>query len=191
MGKASAQSIKEEVDLDEIMEEDVNDEGSNVNNTTRSVHSSTREPVADSSSPVPPPPTNRRSTASPVSITPPTSPLPSASSGLGVIAGTTSSNMHVMVTAGRDKYRGGRRVKGIPVHRRIGGHKKVKDKAKRYRASPGVRALSEIRRYQKSTELLIRRLPFQRLVRELVGKVGGEGIKFKVDALCAASMPRG
>ena len=33
--------------------------------------------------------------------------------------------------------------------------------------SPGTVALREIRRYQKSTELLIRRLPFQRLVREI------------------------
>lgn len=36
---------------------------------------------------------------------------------------------------------------------------------KRYR--PGVLALKEIRRYQKTTELLIRTLPFQRLVREI------------------------
>ena len=35
----------------------------------------------------------------------------------------------------------------------------------RYR--PGTMALREIHRYQKSTELLIRRLPFQRLVREI------------------------
>ena len=32
---------------------------------------------------------------------------------------------------------------------------------------PGTVALDEIRRYQKSTELLIRKLPFQRLVREI------------------------
>ena len=32
---------------------------------------------------------------------------------------------------------------------------------------PGTVALREIRRYQKSTELLIRKLPFQRLVREI------------------------
>jgi len=31
----------------------------------------------------------------------------------------------------------------------------------------GVWACSEIRKYQKSTELLIRKLPFQRLVREI------------------------
>eukprot|EP01083_Nonionella_stella_P069890 186588_1 len=34
------------------------------------------------------------------------------------------------------------------------------------RFRPGTVALREIRRYQKSTELLIRKLPFQRLVRE-------------------------
>ena len=36
---------------------------------------------------------------------------------------------------------------------------------KRFR--PGTVALRDIRRYQKSTELLIRKFPFQRLVREI------------------------
>ena len=36
-----------------------------------------------------------------------------------------------------------------------------------HRYRPGTIALREIRRYQKSTELLIRKLPFQRLVREI------------------------
>ena len=39
-------------------------------------------------------------------------------------------------------------------------------KSRRFR--PGTRALLQIRKYQKSTELLIRKLPFQRLVREVV-----------------------
>lgn len=43
----------------------------------------------------------------------------------------------------------------------IGGQKR------RHRYRPGTRALMEIRRYQKSVDLLIRRLPFQRLVREI------------------------
>lgn len=38
-------------------------------------------------------------------------------------------------------------------------------KSSRYR--PGTVALREIRKYQKSTELLIRKLPFQRLVKEI------------------------
>ena len=40
-------------------------------------------------------------------------------------------------------------------------------KRKRQRYRPGTVALREIRRFQKSTELLIRRMPFQRLVREI------------------------
>ena len=36
-----------------------------------------------------------------------------------------------------------------------------------YRYRPGTVALKQIRQYQKSTELLIRKLPFQRLVREI------------------------
>ncbi len=36
-----------------------------------------------------------------------------------------------------------------------------------HRYRPGTVALREIRNYQKSTELLIRKLPFQRLVREV------------------------
>ncbi len=42
-----------------------------------------------------------------------------------------------------------------------GGMKKV------HRFKPGTVALREIRKFQKSTELLIRKLPFQRLVREI------------------------
>uniref|UniRef100_A0A452Z7H5 Core Histone H2A/H2B/H3 domain-containing protein n=2 Tax=Aegilops tauschii subsp. strangulata TaxID=200361 RepID=A0A452Z7H5_AEGTS len=38
---------------------------------------------------------------------------------------------------------------------------------KPHRFRPGTVALREIRKYQKSTELLIRKLPFQRLVREI------------------------
>merc|ERR1719313_3131369 len=47
-----------------------------------------------------------------------------------------------------------------------GGKDRVKKK-NRYR--PGTVALREIRKYQKSTELLIRKMPFQRLVREVAG----------------------
>ena len=36
---------------------------------------------------------------------------------------------------------------------------------------PGTVALREIRKYQKSTELLIRKLPFQRLVREVFSEL--------------------
>ncbi len=36
-----------------------------------------------------------------------------------------------------------------------------------HRFRPGTVALKEIRKYQKTTDLLIRKLPFQRLVREI------------------------
>ena len=36
-----------------------------------------------------------------------------------------------------------------------------------HRYRPGTVALSEIQRYQKNTDLLLRKLPFQRLVREI------------------------
>jgi len=55
---------------------------------------------------------------------------------------------------------------------------------KPHRFRPGTVALREIRRYQKSTELLIRKLPFQRLVREIAGNIKS-GIKFRVAALSA------
>ncbi|KAL9933982.1 hypothetical protein V8E36_007064 [Tilletia maclaganii] len=38
---------------------------------------------------------------------------------------------------------------------------------KAHRYKPGTVALREIRRYQKSTELLIRKMPFQRLVKDI------------------------
>ncbi|EFJ42817.1 hypothetical protein VOLCADRAFT_109338 [Volvox carteri f. nagariensis] len=50
----------------------------------------------------------------------------------------------------------------------------------------GTVALREIRKYQKSTELLIRRLPFQRLVREIANKgaPGGQtDFRWQHDAL--------
>ena len=56
-------------------------------------------------------------------------------------------------------------------------------KPRRYR--PGTVALREIRRYQKSTELLIRKLPFQRLVGELAQDLGKVNIRFQSGAIMA------
>ena len=52
------------------------------------------------------------------------------------------------------------------------------------RFRPGTVALREIRKYQKSTELLIRRAPFQRLVREICNDVK-TGLRFQCSALLA------
>ena len=46
--------------------------------------------------------------------------------------------------------------------------KKPASHRKPHRYRPGSVAIREIRRYQKSTELLIRKLPFQRLCREIM-----------------------
>ena len=46
-----------------------------------------------------------------------------------------------------------------------------------HRYQPGMVALREIRRYQKSTELLIRKLLFQRLVQEILQ---GYGVGYRV-----------
>ena len=53
------------------------------------------------------------------------------------------------------------------------------------RNRPGTVALREIRRYQKSTELLIRKLPFQRLVRELAQDLSKINIRFQSGAIMA------
>ena len=55
---------------------------------------------------------------------------------------------------------------------------------KPHRYRPGTVALREIRRYQKSTELLIKRGPFQRLVREIAEGLN-TGLRFQTSALCA------
>jgi histone H3 len=59
-----------------------------------------------------------------------------------------------------------------------GGYKK------KHRWRPGTAALREIRRYQKSTELLLRKLPFQRLVRE-VAQDFKQDLRFNSNAIAA------
>lgn len=55
-------------------------------------------------------------------------------------------------------------------------------KTRRFR--PGSLALREIRRYQKSTELLIRKMPFQRLVREISQEFRSD-LRFQSTAILA------
>ena len=62
-----------------------------------------------------------------------------------------------------------RRLAVVRAEARCTGGKELRTdgpKPRRYR--PGTVALWEIRRYQRSTELLVRRVPFDHLVRELV-----------------------
>lgn len=79
----------------------------------------------------------------------------------------------------------------VPVKRTAG--KKVKKDGTPYkprRFKPGTVALREIRKYQKSGELLLPRLPMQRLIREVTQEFTDEGLRFQADAIeavhCAA-----
>ena len=60
----------------------------------------------------------------------------------------------------------------------VGGVKRA------HRFRPGTVALREIRRFQKSTELLIRKLPFQRLVREIASEYKND-LRFQSSAILA------
>lgn len=64
-----------------------------------------------------------------------------------------------------------RRKSANTSHRKEGGRGETSRSGdaspKKRRFRPGTRALLEIRRYQKSTDLLLRKMPFARLVREI------------------------
>lgn len=76
------------------------------------------------------------------------------------------------------------RVKNVvPPGRRLylptaGGIKRPKN------LPSGIVALREIRRYQQTTELLIRKSPFQRLVREIAQEIKAD-LRFQSAAICA------
>eukprot|EP00804_Cyclotella_cryptica_P005800 CCRYP_000111-RA/>CCRYP_000111-RA protein AED:0.27 eAED:0.27 QI:0/0/0/1/0/0/2/0/132 len=59
-----------------------------------------------------------------------------------------------------------------------------------HRYRPGTVALCEIRRYQKSTDLLIRKVPFQRLAREVLQDLNSPGSypHFTVERFQATSL---
>lgn len=59
---------------------------------------------------------------------------------------------------------------------------KLDKKTRRFR--PGTVALREIRKFQKSTDLLIRKLPFQRLVREVAQEIQSD-LRFQGSAIAA------
>ncbi|CAK1366071.1 histone H3-like centromeric protein hH3v [Cercospora beticola] len=84
-------------------------------------------------------------------------------------AGTPSRGRMVPTRGGR----GGRASRGGKEPRRSSGVAESPRKKRRYK--PGTVALKEIRRYQKSTELLVAKLPFSRLVREVCMNVAPPG----------------
>ncbi len=60
----------------------------------------------------------------------------------------------------------------------------AKKPRKPHRYKPGTVALREIRKYQKSTDLLLRKIPFQRLVREIAQDYK-EDLRFQSSAVAA------
>lgn len=79
-------------------------------------------------------------------------------------------------------------AKSAPASKKVGAKKAKQPKvpgAKRSRRfRPGTVALREIRRFQKTSNLLIRRAPFQRMVRE-VANVAKAGLRWQSAALAA------
>ena len=59
---------------------------------------------------------------------------------------------------------------------------KVQQKPKPHRFRPGTVALREIRKYQKTTNLQLRKLPFQRLVREIAQEFKND-LRFQATAI--------
>ena len=87
--------------------------------------------------------------------------------------------MHLLTTSSKRNYNDTHKTDGQKEHGREAPHKRLATKAARksapaqggikkpHRYRPGTVALREIRRYQKTTDLLIRKSHFVRLVREI------------------------
>ena len=62
---------------------------------------------------------------------------------------------------------------------------RAEDGVKKRRYRPGTVALREIRKYQKSTDLLIAKLPFARVVKEISFRVAREPTRWTAEAMMA------
>ena len=76
----------------------------------------------------------------------------------------SSKNKYVLASLTKVRAENVRRVKRVEEVKR----KEEEGKKETKRSRRGMKALKEIKKFQSLTELLIRKLPFQRLVRELV-----------------------
>ena len=118
-------------------------------------------------------------------------PGPQRTVGEGSKPGLNPGQRHGSMKQAQQQARKGMAAKKAAAAREAGKKAPGGGVRKPHRFRPGTVALKEIRRYQKSTELLIRKLPFQRLVREIandrevvpdhmIGK-----IRFQTDAIKA------
>ena len=81
-----------------------------------------------------------------------------------------------------------RRAAAARVRARHQGGKEPRTDGKLRRYRPGTNALREIRRYQKSTELFIRRAPFNCLVWEIMQDMQHEGILLRVSPAAVTAL---
>ena len=89
---------------------------------------------------------------------------------------TTSRKSHVGVKRPRKEYTSkSARKRTAPA---MGGVKRPK------RFRPGTVAIREIRKYQRSTDLLLRKLPFQRIVKD-IAHARTQDLRFQTSALLA------
>eukprot|EP00490_Sorites_sp_Unknown_P029094 CAMPEP_0114658770 /NCGR_PEP_ID=MMETSP0191-20121206/16380_1 /TAXON_ID=126664 /ORGANISM="Sorites sp." /LENGTH=136 /DNA_ID=CAMNT_0001881725 /DNA_START=38 /DNA_END=448 /DNA_ORIENTATION=- len=89
------------------------------------------------------------------------------------------TKMTAQKSAGGNKSRGELAAKAARKQAPVVGTMK-----KTHRFRPGTLALREIRKYQKSTDLLLRKLPFQRLVKEIAQEVKSD-LRFQSQAVLA------
>ena len=75
-------------------------------------------------------------------------------------------------------------IRAVAAAQNIGNPPRTGGLKRPMRYRPGTVALREIRRYQKTTELLIRKLPFRRLVREIAQDFK-MGLRFQPQAIGA------
>uniref|UniRef100_A0A3B4FFK0 Histone H3.3-like n=1 Tax=Pundamilia nyererei TaxID=303518 RepID=A0A3B4FFK0_9CICH len=85
------------------------------------------------------------------------------------------------LSASRRKGKTPQRRPQVPAQRT--SNPPVSPKKRKFR--PGTRALKEIRKYQKSTDLLLRKAPFARLVHEVCQSFSRERLRWQVYALLA------
>ena len=81
-----------------------------------------------------------------------------------------------------------RRAAAARVKSRHAGGKEPRTDGKPRRYRPGTVALREIRRYQKSTKLLIRKAPFNHLVQEIVQDEQCVGCQMRVSPAAVSAL---
>ena len=100
---------------------------------------------------------------------------------------TESSSGETRVTAKRKSTKEPPKTISKRAKTKTTGQKQLPEKrpVKKKRAKPGVKALREIRQLQKSFDLLIPKLPFARVVKQLGETYSRKGLRWQAEALMA------